>query len=580
LNIDTSLINVTSFENASEVFSSEGHSSEGWGLSFYYEACPSAWEIVQDVMVHCRSTLVWKDGKIYWVTVRRPSDGYGTYPTVQEEHITPGSFRISRPSWEVTNNAVVVSYSDREREYQQNAVQVVDNANLALTKRFRRKKFVFEGITDSHNAASMAQWLLTNSSYPLSEIQFTSSRYSETLAVGEPFTLNYSPSGISNAVYRCRDIGEDAIESSTYRVTAVEEPGSLVTMIDYTPPGISTPGTTYDVTFPGVTQAYITEYTSDTYMESDIPVYVFAGLPDEDFWVGIRPYDSLEQDGEYTRRQAMESYGILGNLRTALPTNPEFDVDGVIEVNCPTWIELSSVDQSGFQAGDLALDVGGEVIYAKTSTAQSYGYSFTNLIRNRWDTGRVSHSAGEQVTLLTGVNVILYPMSYNKVRVYYALTGRYFVLNRYIEDDYSNAYTANHKVRNKANRPYTVENPHIQGNDPKYDEAFSGLTVTITWNPRSKTGGAGEGGAGDEDTDFDSYEEDIDVTRINVYKLPSGDLLRSAGTGAGVTTYSYTKDMCDVDDGAGWAGIDDFKFRIRQKRNGQYSEPMYVIARK
>jgi len=414
----------------------------------------------------------------------------------------------------------------------------VDVGNYVTQGRVVSKTIKFASFTTNRNAVWAANQQLQKESYPFATLSIVVNRNIFRLQVGDCFKFSHSGYGVSNMICRVLQLSEDSLDSEEITVTAIEDVFGIskarTTHTDRVRHATSRP--TYDLS-PFIYQTVI----ETPYVLSDSIKVIPIACRVDDLDLGFDVHISIDEGASYIRSSRLlnlRPYGTLVSAYSAdtytIDSIDGFQIDFVDDadlIETVTWADL-------FSGAENFAYLGEEIISFRTFTpVTSSIYALGDIIRGRFGTERIAHSAGEDFYHLD-----IYTTSINNPEITTGAERKFKLVPYNIKylGEISDATAINLTITGLCKTPYRPTN--FLANDGSYAARYSS-DVILTWTPRYRGKGAGIGIPGTvlAETDWEGYFE------IEVWV--GGSLVRTI-TAINAVTYTYTSGMNTTDNGS------------------------------
>lgn len=375
-----------------------------------------------------------------------------------------------------------------------------DTANQAAQGRVTQNTYQFPLIQTNIQAFSIADRELRKQSYPRAEVSFTANRKLFRCKPGDLYNFIYPLYGIEQMVLRIVKVEEEGPESETIKIYGIE-----------------------DIYFISNTCTISVPYRRDIVITLPISALIHTGLMELPYdlsggevitlgayasritsnELGYAIYGSLD-GASYTHQGTPTSWGIHGQILGGY-TKDTHDIDDSVgfEVVFDTS-SFNSVDSIAraelFGTSRLAM-LGSELVSFQTATPSGTNrFIFTGVMRERYDTQKVSHFSGEQFWyygnngLIESVDATNYYYGATRYSKYVPYNARYTGL---IDEANVNQVT----IDKRAWAPYYPTNLKCNGCGLDVRATYS-TDCVLVWAPRVRTGAGC--GMGDVDTVVDA----------------------------------------------------------------------------
>jgi hypothetical protein len=215
--------------------------AEGLGCSPDYDSTALVREMVGQLLSYIDAYLYIQDGKIRIGLFRQASTvglpEIGPADLLEEPEPNPTHF-------EETWNKTVVSFNDRDYDWDETSEDYEDPANAAIVGETVRKTFHFPFVTNRGTAKRLAKLLGIRGGLPTIFWDLVLKPRHRTLLPGDRFVLNYDLLGVGSRVVRVKSVEVGGPAEPQVRVT-VQEEQTRSEEHDYQPPedNFTVPGT-------------------------------------------------------------------------------------------------------------------------------------------------------------------------------------------------------------------------------------------------------------------------------------------------------------------------------------------------
>jgi len=406
MGLSPSRLNVASFQAMADTLY-----AEGLGISLLLDSEQSAEEWLREL---CRTV----DAALY----TDPSTGLWTAKLIRADY-DPASIpsfvegdmveapELITPSWPETLNKVVIRYLDASQGFTIRTAREQDDANRAIRGEEACSTLDFFAISTAANAQKIAARERLTHASPLRKGTFSFNRKGWNLRPGSPFNASWTPSGLSERVFRATSIRYGSLKDGRISVEAVEDVFGTASAVFSAPPStawvdpISSP-------VPASAQALV-----------ECPYYV-AGQTRNVLALGARADSIALSMDVYTNSGA--GYIQSGSMINCNPTGLLAE-----EWSCKT----ASLDVAGFKIS-AGPDVRRLPVRSTNSDGLSHGYNIgicgnewfswqtcadngdgtyqiTRVLRGIMDTVPETHSPGDRVWFILGADALTLTAPYD-----------------------------------------------------------------------------------------------------------------------------------------------------------------------
>lgn len=366
---------------------------EGYGMSMVYNGASTAEELIGEVLRHIDGVL-FSDPKTGLITIKLARNDYtiADLPVYGEDDFVEAP-SFSRPNWSETRNTLIVTFTDRENDYEATPVTFQDQANIVQRGNELSSEGVdFSGFTTRAAMTNAGMRAMKIYAFPLAKISGRLSRRAWQMRPGDVIVVNWPGLGIEAVVFRITNVGYGNIKQNSVAFDAVEDVFS-VGMNSYDPP---TESAWVNPAQPP------SALTRQLMLESP---YFLTGTDDSFMMAFASPSGALDMGVDI---QTGSSAGALATTGQS----DDFTSSGLLAAPLPRWD--ASTTLGGLQntrelnpaptASEVA--VGETVALVKGGTSEEWiSYTginlttgaLTGLQRGLFDTVPQAHAAGAQV---------------------------------------------------------------------------------------------------------------------------------------------------------------------------------------
>ena len=436
----------------------------------------------------------------------------------------------------ITSTGDVVNFKKSE-------VIARDQANQWLRGAVRHHTVQMSLFTNKDNAMWVADRNLKQEGYPLGSLKFSANRNAFRLEPGDPFLFSYSQYNLADRVFRVTRITEEGPESEQINIEATEDINYLSNEAQ-SDTAYSEP-VERDVSIQKLDNVKVFEIPYVQSGEEKIKLGVAAGRETLNE-IGFGAYRSLDNT-TYDMAETVKTFSIHGTLNGSYPSDT-YTIDDT--VGFEVTFDNSDVDQienisraNMISGNDNVALIGDEIISFQYITPVSGStYKIEKVFRGRFDTTPQDHSSGAHFYLLS-------THRYGELQHAQFLPGttRYVKavpFNGVLSSNLSDATAQALQIEGRALKPYMPTNLKVNGVGirPTYDGTGD---LTLTWAPRHRTEGAGQGAADYMTAASPTWEGNFMV------KVYHWELLKRTVEGINNDEWTYTSAMNSADGGPG-----------------------------
>jgi hypothetical protein len=378
-------------------------------------------------------------------------------------------------------------------DFRDSIVTVKDVANQGMLGYLSSKTEQFALVQTPRLAALIADRELKRTSYALSELSFKANRNMFRAIPGSLYNLAYPLYDIDSMIVRVTKVEEEGPESEIITVYATEDPRyagrTCIRVIPETRPDpIIIPIST-------ITKIKVIEvpYTSagGEYIKMGIIASRVTGNE-----LGYAAY--ISNDGTtYTVLGSSSSWGVHGVLQGNYPKTT-YTIDDTVGFEIlfenDDGSTLETTTRGGLFTNQNLCLLGDEFIAVQTITPVSTRrYSFTGILRGKFDTLKQDHYSGEDFYFLGENGMTIFTADPS---VFYYQGTKYIKVSAFNGASYSSLSDATAKTLTfdkRAFTPYSPTNMRANSGGLDYRATYS-TDVVLTWCTRIRTGqGCGYG---------------------------------------------------------------------------------------
>lgn len=310
--------------------------------------------------------------------------------------------------WEDTFNQVRVTYTSREKKYENSNAIVQDLANINAQGRLRSTTISYPGITNGELATHVAMRDLAQTSVPLMSVNLETNRDGRKLRPGDPFVWAWGEYGIERAVMRVQQFDIGALNDNRVAIDCVQDEFALNLMV-FADPDTSNPGSSIPARDP------VPAVAAPTRKVIEAP-YFFAnaaGMAVPDTMSAIMlaveaptdgddydAYVSLDAGASYDEVETGKSFTEIGVLQTAITATQDMN-DGVIAT-----LSVEVASETEIDEANGAILIGNELFAYASAAVVGTTATITNAKRAALDTIPAAHIIGAAVYFLSGDNIL------------------------------------------------------------------------------------------------------------------------------------------------------------------------------
>jgi hypothetical protein len=457
------LIDEASFLGANETLY-----NEGFGISFTMTQSSEAKTYIDEILKTIDGVIQINplNGKMR-LKLLRGDYTVDNLPKINETNSAKVTF--SRRGNEELSSRVVVQYKENRgnKQFIDNSVSAINTAARLLIGYERTYSANLKMITTAANAKKALNREFKRNSYPLASVKFTcSAREFGNLAVGDVINFSNEALGVLNMPVRIMAIGGDKETTQEIEISAGEDIFALGNMVITTEQGGEGEAIVFDL--PDIQYADIKDAPPESVLNQRA-VLCFAAYP-KGFVQFMTASDGIS--GESI--DLPQCY--LGALTA--PYGITDDMDEGVGFNVQPLSDMWDValTDAGFQRLKGFAYIGDELIGYQFRTSQTDGsYTVTHIMRGLMNTVKTSHPKNTRVWFfdVDANDFDALPIQSPTPSISFRAGNM-----RYTTPD----FTINHNYKFSVETPYPPAN--VQG-------MRDGNTITISWYPCVRLGGAG-----------------------------------------------------------------------------------------
>lgn len=342
--IPASHLDTDSFTSAAEQLI-----TEGLGISPNFSKNQTIRAVIADLMPYINGSIFYDGGKIRFL-LERESTSIDPIFIVDPSYLIEEP-QIQRGSWSDTWSETRVSYTDRDRDFNDNVATFHDPANSDIQGRTVQNEISRNHITRESIAFKIAYNVGKFAGIPQAQVKLTLRGNSGTFYPGQRITLNYAPLEIVALPLRIRRVSFGDPFKPTIEIEAVEDLTRLTKVGDFN----SSPGLIYNPTLPIPQNAFfrIAALTSEQATSGD-GVLVCAQRP-HGMIIGASVYATWSLSTDFTYLTDLDHYP----LRLSLNRWKRYSVDTfLIDVTVSSSFENTTLQAYREDQSELYLVFG------------------------------------------------------------------------------------------------------------------------------------------------------------------------------------------------------------------------------
>jgi len=407
LGCDTSLISLDSWQAAAQTLYDEGN-----GMSLKLEAANTGKSVADEIMRQIDG-LLYQDPENMQMVVKLLRNDYdvNTLP-VLDTSIVQNITNFAKTTWDSTFNQCRVTFTSREKDYEDVVATAQDFANINFQQKVRSTELSFPGVTVPTLASQLASRGLGVYSVPLYKCDLKCTRAASTLRPGDVFVLNWEPFGLETMVMRVQKIDLGSLTDGTVTMTVIQDKFAANTMV-FAPPE-QTGWQPIDTTpHPVLTRKvfevpkFILQASGVTPADNQGGLYVVARAPGSQ----SQTFDAEQttdafatvflglDDALYT-----PSGRLTANYADTAGGAARFDATGfTVDLLSDASVLLADATRNNYRDGKGLIVVGDEIMsYAGFTNNGDGSYTLKNISRGFLDNTPIAHTTGEYVFFIQG----------------------------------------------------------------------------------------------------------------------------------------------------------------------------------
>lgn len=407
LGIETSLINVASWQAAAQKLYDENN-----GMSLKLEASNTGKSVADEVMRQIDG-LLYQDPETMQIMTKLLRDDYviDSLP-VLDVSIVQDITNFAKTTWDSTFNQCRVTFSNRDKDYEDGVAAAQDFANINFQQRVRSTELSFPGVTVPELASKLASRALGVYSVPLYKCDLKCTRKASTLRPGDVFVLNWGPFNLERMVMRVQKIDLGSLTDGIVTMSAIQDKFAANTMV-FAPPEPSGWQPIDTTPRPVVTRSiietpkFVLQASGIAPADNQGALYVFARKPGPQ----SQNFDAESTTDAFANvflglddAQYTPSARLTANYAATAGGAAKFDATGftVDLLDVPTVL-LADTVRNNYRDGKGLIVMNGEVMsYAGFTNNGDGSYTLKNISRGFLDTAAIAHTTGEYVFFLPG----------------------------------------------------------------------------------------------------------------------------------------------------------------------------------
>lgn len=414
----------SSIDTASWIAAGATLATEGNGMSLVVSAANDPKSIVEEVLRQVDGIL-YQDPETGKIVMKLIRDDYviEDLPVFNENNVTAVT-DFCRTSWAETVNQLRVTFTYRNKKYEQATAFVQDMANINMQGRIRTTTLSFPGVTEGATAVKIGTRELSQLSVPLFNAVLDTNREGAQLKPGDPFLFSWEEYGLSNVVMRCQRFNQGELLNGKVVMDVIQDRFAASNTL-YTGP---------EDTLWEDSAREVVDITDFLVFES--PYWILQQVRDLEipadttFWWGLardpgemQTYDFVTSDDNFVEDIVADldqpnftpSALLEGNLYSNMGQSIGLLTELIINTVRPdpsdyygSWEEediLADTDTAGIREGRNLCILNGEFFSYETYTDLGGGrYKLNNVRRALLDTQFEDHVDGDVIYFLTSLD--------------------------------------------------------------------------------------------------------------------------------------------------------------------------------
>lgn len=553
LGVPVTMIDFPSFVAAADILHNEGN-----GMSLVISTPNSGKDIANEVLRQV-DALMYQDPESGKMVVKLIRNDYilPDLPVFDESNVLMVR-QFTSKLWEDTINQVRVTYTNRDKGYEQGTAMVQDLANISAQERVRSITSSYPGVSNGALAADLASRDLSQGSVPLMSANLELDRRAAGLRPGDVFLWAWSAFNIAQVVMRVKNFDLGALNDNRIAIEATQDEYAVGATL-FAPPDSDGSGPIIPTT-PAI--AFATRLVFEAPYFFGVGAEI--GLPSQQGFIGASavPTTAVESFDIYVSTDTI-NYSASGEDRVLTQTGTipaailattgitSGEIGSLIVTTTDTEFDATTAADVAVGGGLFMIDA---ELFAYTGTPVNNNngtWTFPAVMRGVLDTPPAAHALGARVWFLTADNVA-------ETTVQYDATVRVKLLPRTFTEalDVGAAPFDALTLTRRASRP--LHPAAIQfGGGSAFALPASGVgSVTISWVNRSRLEGIVRNIATTAGPAYEPGQETILRYRVNAGGWT--ELVMAAGVS------SHTWD-------AGAVGGDTVSYELYSRANGLLS---------
>jgi hypothetical protein len=485
--LDTSagLIDLTSWLDCATTLYNEAN-----GISLIVTSASDGKTLTDEIMRQINGVL-YNDpetGLIVCKLIRNDFGDIETLPVFDESNVVSVA-QFTRKLWSDTINTVRITYTNRDKQYEDGTAMQQDMANIGAQGKVRPSTASYPGVSNGDLANWIAARDLAVSSVPLMSAQLQTNRQGASLRPGDRFVWTWGPYKLAQVVMRVKDFDLGSLTDNRVVINVVQDEFAVSDTIIGSPVSSGVSLSTPNLPANPVASRIVKECP---YFLASASGLAIASAQSVIMVAAQAPTATSDRYDVYTSRDGGTTYGVseenvvftdIGTLATAITSTANLST-GVIPnltINIADASDLESHTAAEVAQGANLMLIDGELFAFEALVVGSGTITVSNVWRSLLDTSPGAHAIGTNVYFLDGGNVIedLFPAT---ATVDVKLATKTFDNTMDYTTDVATALTLN----NRCNRPLPPACIQFNGGAIFAPPANGATPATITWANRNR----------------------------------------------------------------------------------------------
>ena len=377
--------------------------AEGLGVAVQFDTPDAADTLVADILRHIDGVVYSDPQTALWeIKLARADYVVADLVTLDTSAIV-GKVDYQRGSWQETTNHIVLSYVDKNSDFNVRSVQAYDPANIAVTQEVRSESVDYKSLSNSATAQQVLARVLSTFAFPLGKLKVEVNRNAWNFRMGGVFIFTWLPLGIAGMIFRVTHIGYGEVRSGKITIDAVEDIFGVADAAFISPPVSGWINPAGAPPAPALQTLLELPYHLMVLLGLEAGIWEMALAVRGDqictsfqIWLSVGTYEESEPLAQFVPGATLNAAYPIGTLAT---DTVGFTVTGTVdETVLPTGGTAAQLDAGSF----LAL-IDEEIIAYQGYVDNGDGtLTFSPAIRGVFDTVPAAHAAGAPVFFFDG----------------------------------------------------------------------------------------------------------------------------------------------------------------------------------